>query len=181
MGRKLKNELGNEIANKYNELKNNAIQALDEYNKRKTKKKTVPPLDKKQYLCLANELVIKILQARLDLDDCLNKKYVLDGYPKNYEQTTLVFNNEAIIPDFVLNIVNCTEENLKSNFKTIDDYETNAELIHKRFIRRYVKYKQWNENAQNKPLSVFFEILKYLIMITINKKTKKQRKNILKN
>ena len=156
-GRKLKNELGNEIANKYNELKNNAIQALDEYNKRKTKKKTDPPLDIKQYLRLPDELVIKILQARLDSDDCLSKGYVLDGYPKNYEQATLVFNNEAIIPDFVLNIANCTEENLKSNLKTINDYETNAELIDKRFIRRYAEYKQWNENAQNKPLSAFFE------------------------
>ena len=92
--------------------------------------------------------------------DCLSKGFILDGYPKTYEDAEALFKEgekmSQFRPDSVIYISNMTEEKLKERVKSIPDYDTKGEEIDRRFNRRYKEYKDKNETEGNKKLLEFF-------------------------
>ena len=68
-----------------------------EYNKRKNEKKTDPPFDPNLDKRFPDELIVKIVKARLMESDCLSKGFILDGYPKKYQDA--IGNYKARISD----------------------------------------------------------------------------------
>lgn len=71
-----------------------------EYEQLKEKQKKIPkelrdplePFDpEKVDVRLSDELIYKCYQWRLNQNDCLNRGYILDGYPKKYEDGVQLF------------------------------------------------------------------------------------------
>ena len=101
----------------------------------------------------------KILKERLSTGECGTKGYIIDNYPKTYEDCINMFCNEPydkerkdkyslidkIIPDSVIIFNNYLEENLRNKLKNTENYEENQVEIDARFNRRFALYKQQNE------------------------------------
>ena len=101
----------------------------------------------------------KILQKRLSFGECSTTGYILDNYPKTYQDCinmycTTPYNiekkdkyelNDKIIPDSVIIIHNYLEENLRSKLQKEENYQQNQIEIDSRFNRRLALYKQQNE------------------------------------
>ena len=103
------NKISTELKNKIQELEENVQIAQEEYEKRKNKKKTDPPFDPVQYKKIPNELLYKVLKLRLKSSDCLSKGFILDGFPKNYNDALELFNDikrEEIVEEEVENVHN---------------------------------------------------------------------------
>ena len=155
----LNNPLGEEVKQKLLEIEENITKALDDYEHRKNKRKTDPPLDTSQLRKFSSEFMGKILKERLSTGECGTKGYIIDNYPKTYEDCVNMFCNEPydkerkdkytiiekIIPDSVIIIHNYLEENLKNKLKNTENYEQNQVEIDARFNRRFALYKQQNE------------------------------------
>lgn len=78
----MKGDFGEEIRAKVEEIKDQ-IQA--DYDK--TKKKKDPELDRSQIkVRLPEEMVVRLLKLKLGSPGCLNKGFILDGYPKTYNE-----------------------------------------------------------------------------------------------
>ena len=155
----LNNPLGEEVKQRLLEIEENITKALDDYEHRKNKRKTDPPLDTSQLRKFSSEFMGKILKERLSTGECGTKGYIIDNYPKTYEDCINMFCNEPfdkerkdkytliekIIPDSVIIIHNYLEENLKNKLKNTENYEQNQLEIDARFNRRFALYKQQNE------------------------------------
>ena len=151
--------LAEETQQKLQEIEENVAKALDDYEHRKNKRKTDPPLDTSQLKKFPSDFMGKILKERLSSGECGTKGYILDNYPKTYEDCvnmfcTTTFDKEKkdkytlidkIIPGSVIMINNYTEENLRNKLKQTENYEQNQIEIDSRFNRRLVLYKQQNE------------------------------------
>ena len=151
--------LGEETKQKLQEIEENITKALDDYEHRKNKRKTDPPLDTSQLRKFSSEFMGKILKERLSKGECGTKGYILDNYPKTYEDCINMFCTtpydkenkdkytliDKIIPDSVIIIQNYTEENLKNKLQKTENYENNQAEIDSRFNRRLALYKQQNE------------------------------------
>ena len=61
------------------------IIAQEEYDKRKNKKKTDPPFDPSPYRKFDSEFLGKIMKEKISTGECAGKGYVLDNYPKTYQ------------------------------------------------------------------------------------------------
>ena len=155
----LETPLGEEAKQHLIEIEENITKALDEYEHRKNKRKTDPPLDTSQLKKFSSEFMGKILKERLSTGECGTKGYIIDNYPKTYEDCvnmfcTLPYDKEKtdkyelidkIIPDSVIIINNYLEENLKNKLQKTENYEENQGEIDARFNRRLALYKQQNE------------------------------------
>ena len=151
--------LAEETQQKLQEIEENITKALDDYEHRKNKRKTDPPLDTSQLKKFSSEYMGKILKERLSSGECGTKGYIIDNYPKTYEDCINMFCTEPydkekkdkytllnkIIPDSVIIINNYTEENLRNKLKQTENYEQNQVEIDSRFNRRFALYKQQNE------------------------------------
>ena len=151
--------LGEEAKQHLIEIEENITKALDEYEHRKNKRKTDPPLDTSQLKKFSSEFMGKILKERLSTGECGTKGYILDNYPKTYEDCVNMFCTSPydkektdkyeligkIIPDSVIIINNYLEENLKNKLIKTENYEENQGEIDARFNRRLALYKQQNE------------------------------------
>lgn len=85
--KKLKDDLGEEISNRIEELKQEEI---DKYEK--TRKKKDPDLDKSTIkVRLPNDLLHKLVKAHIGNPACMNKGFILDGYPRNLVDAKAVF------------------------------------------------------------------------------------------
>ena len=91
-----KSELGEEIRNKYNEINENLEKVIEEYEKRKAKKKNEPPLDLNEYNKLPNELLIKIIKKKINSNKCISRGYIFDGFPKTYDDCNELYYDEII-------------------------------------------------------------------------------------
>ena len=69
------------------ELEENRAIDEENYNKRKDKKKTDPPFDDNIYYRFDDEMLIRILDRRLQQNDAIIYGYLLDGIPKSAVQT----------------------------------------------------------------------------------------------
>ena len=155
----LNNALGEETKQHLQEIEENIVKALDDYEHRKNKRKTDPPLDTSQLKKFSSEFMGKLLKERLSFGDCGTKGYILDNYPKTYEDCvnmfcTTPFDKEKkdkyeidkkIIPDSVIIINNYLEENLRTKLQKTEGYEENQQEIDFRFNRRLNLHKQQNE------------------------------------
>ena len=158
----LNNELTEEIKQKEIEIEEIVAKALEDYDKRKNKRKTDPPLDTTNLKKYPVEFLAKIIRAKLRTSECLSKGYILDGFPKKYQDCVELFMendslNKDIIPDSVIIISNWTEESLKAKLKTFKGYEENMLEFENRFLRRFTEYKANNEGEEIKKVNAFFE------------------------
>ena len=81
----LKNILGEQTRKKMKEMDEKIIIAQEEYDKRKNKKKTDPPFDPSPYRKFDSEFLGKIMKEKISTGECAGKGYVLDNYPKTYQ------------------------------------------------------------------------------------------------
>lgn len=158
----LNNELSEEIKQKEIEIEEIVAKALEDYDKRKNKRKTDPPLDTTNLKKYPVDFLVKIIKAKLRTSECLSKGYILDGFPKKYQDCVDLFMenetlNKDITPDSVIIISNWTEESLKTKLKTFKDYEENMLEFENRFLRRFNEYKVNNEGEEIKKVNAFFE------------------------
>ena len=65
--------------------------AQEEYDKRKNKKKSDPPFDPTPYRKFDSEFIGKLLKEKIRGGECAGKGYVLDNYPKTYQDCLNVF------------------------------------------------------------------------------------------
>ena len=85
--KKQKDELGREIAEKIDELKQEEIEKYE-----KTRKKKDPDLDLATIkVRLPNETLHKLVKARIGGPACMNKGFILDGYPRNIKDAKAIF------------------------------------------------------------------------------------------
>ena len=163
----LNNPLGDETRMHLQEIEENIVKALDEYEHRKKKRKTDPPLDTSQLKKFSSEFMGKILKERLNMGECVTKGYILDNYPKTYEDCVNMFcttpydkekkdeyiADKNLLPDSVIIINNFLEENLRNKLQKTEGYAENQFDIDNRFNRRLLLYKQQNEyTEENKKL-----------------------------
>ena len=164
----LNTPLGEETKIHMQEIEENIVKALDEYDHRKKKRKTDPPLDTSQLKKFSSEFMGKILKERLSMGEYATKGYILDNYPKTYEDCVNMFctspydkekkdeeyiANKNLIPDSVIIINNFSEENLRNKLRNTEGYTENQLDIDNRFNRRLLLYKQQNEySEENKKL-----------------------------
>ena len=87
----LKNKLGEEMKLKMKEMEEKIVIAQEEYDKRKNKKKSDPPFDPAPYRKFDSEFIGKLLKEKLSNGECAGKGYVLDNYPKTYQDCLNVF------------------------------------------------------------------------------------------
>ena len=163
----LNNELGQETKMHLQEIEENIEKALDDYEHRKNKRKTDPPLDTSQLKKFSSEFMGKILKEKLSKGEFVTKGYILDNYPKTYEDCVNMFctttydkektdeyvSDKKLIPDSVIIINNFLEENLRDKLQKSEDYAENQFDIDNRFNRRLNLYKAQNEyTEENKKL-----------------------------
>ena len=87
----LNNFLGEQMRQKMKEIEEKILIAQDEYDKRKNKKKTDPPFDPTPYRRLDSEFIGKLLKEKISTGECAGKGYILDNYPKTYQDCLNVF------------------------------------------------------------------------------------------
>ena len=87
----LKNILGEQTRQKMKEMEEKILIAQDEYDKRKNKKKSDPPFDPSPYRKFDSEFLGKLLKEKISKGECAGKGYVLDNYPKTYQDCLNVF------------------------------------------------------------------------------------------
>ena len=170
-----KNELGDEVRQKNEEMEENITKAMEEYEHRKNKKKTDPPFDPQQFKKFPNDFLGKIIKTKLSEGECLGKGYILENFPKNYEDCINIFSktpydkenkeeeivyeiNKDLLPDSVIFINNYTEESLKNKLRQkYPDYQERQNELDAKFHRRFTNYKHFEEiNDDNKKLLVDF-------------------------
>ena len=158
----LNNELGQETKMHLEEIEENIEKALDDYEHRKNKRKTDPPLDTSQLKKFSSEFMGKILKEKLSKGEFVTKGYILDNYPKTYEDCVNMFcttsydkektdeyiSDKNLIPDSVIIINNFLEESLRDKLQKSEDYAENQFDIDNRFNRRLILYKTQNEYTE---------------------------------
>jgi len=91
---KLDDELGEEVRGMVEQLKQEELAAYE-----KTRKKKDPDLDPaKIKVRFPDEMVNKFVKAHIGSPACMNKGFILDGYPRNAEDAKAVFLN--LIPGY---------------------------------------------------------------------------------
>ena len=144
---------------------------MEEYEHRKNKKKTDPPFDPAPYRRYPDEFLSRIIKHKLNSGECLNKGYILENYPKSYDDCQNLFKkenteeskfeiNKELLPDSVLFINNYNEESLKEKLKKkYPDYNERANELDSKFNKRLGKYKnlEIKSNENQKLLLDFFK------------------------
>ena len=158
-----KNEFGEEVRKKDEEIEELVNKAMEEYEHRKNKKKTDPPFDPSQYRKYPDDFIAKIIKNKLITSECIGKGYILENYPKSYNDCMNLFNkdnteenkfelNKEIIPDDVLIINNYSDESLKEKLKKkYPDYNERINELDSKFNKRLGKYKQLEEKNNTNP------------------------------
>ena len=166
-----KSEFSDEIKKKDEEIEENINKAMEEYDHRKNKKKTDPPFDPAPYRRYPDEFLSRIIKHKLNSGECLNKGYILENYPKSYDDCQNLFKkenteeskfeiNKELLPDSVLFINNYNEESLKEKLKKkYPDYNERANELDSKFNKRLGKYKnlEIKSNENQKLLLDFFK------------------------
>ena len=166
-----KNEFGDEVRKKDEEIEENVNKAMEEYEHRKNKKKTDPPFDPSPYKKYSDDFLAKIIKNKLNSGECIGKGYILENYPKSYNDCMNLFNkdnieenkfeiNKEIMPDSILIINNYTDESLKEKLKKkYPDYNERTNELDLKFNKRLTKYKQLeeNKNTNHKLLIDFYK------------------------
>ena len=144
-------------------MEENMTKAMDEYEHRKNKKKTDPPFDPVEYKKFSNDLLGKIIKNKLNEGEYLGKGYILENFPKNYEDCINIFSdtpydkekkeeeivyeiNKNLLPDSVIIINNYKEESLKNKLKLkYQDYSEPQNELDSKYNRSSANYKHFEE------------------------------------
>lgn len=70
---------------------------------------------------ISDDMVVKLLQKRIQMKDCIDNGWILEGFPKTFKQCQLLVQN-GIIPDVFFSIQLPKEEKLK-RIKAKKDYK----------------------------------------------------------
>ena len=83
-----------EIKAKLEEVKDQAISKLEE---EATEKGEEPPeIDREKFkVRVPNDIIYQLLKIRLNENDCRNRGYILDGYPRNLKDCQYIFLKKA--------------------------------------------------------------------------------------
>ena len=159
-----KTELGNEVRQKDEEIEEIINKAMEEYEHRKNKKKTDPPFDPTPYRKYPDDFLAKIIKNKLNTGECISKGYILENYPKSYNDCLNLFRkensaenesniiNKELFPDSVIIINNYTEESLKEKLKKkYPDYNERINELDNKFNRRLSKYKHLEQKNSENP------------------------------
>lgn len=86
-GIKLKSELGDEVRAKVEELKDIEVAAYE-----KTKKKKDPEIKREDIkVRLPDEILHQLVKSHIAQPACMNKGFILDGYPRKWSDAEAVF------------------------------------------------------------------------------------------
>ena len=169
--------------NKYmKELDENRAIAEENYNKRKDKKKTDPPFDDNMYYRFNDELLIRILNRRLQENDTSIYGYILDGFPKSAQQAEELmddFEKNGNLPNSILIFENVEDDFLINRLKSGETFpkdpkDPQANVILERANRRLGKIKENKMQKEFVDLIDFFrnnEKYKNKIIFLDTKKT----------
>ena len=168
--------LGIEIKQKNEEIEEIIKKAVEEYEHRKNKKKSDPPLDINSLRKYPNEFINKLVKERITRDECLFKGYILVNYPKNYKDCINLFSIE--LPKEIKN----EEENLENkDIKEIKDNKENKEIKEHK-DNKHIKDKKEEDKENNEEIEENKEIIKDLLpenAIIINNYTEESLKGKL--
>ena len=123
----LKNNLGEEMKRKMKENEEKVAVAQEEYDKRKNKKKSDPPFDPTPYRKFDSEFIGKLLKEKIRGGECAGKGYVLDNYPKTYQDCLNVF--------AIANKKRIKKENPEENSKENNEEDEYIETIEYEIIK----------------------------------------------
>jgi adenylate kinase family enzyme len=137
-----------------------------ERSKAKKKIKNEPPIDRNNLNPrLPDEIVHKLFKLRLNENICKNRGYILDGYPRNYNDAKGVFMdidetkqeddlsrfvlNKEIFPNHFIKLGEASDEFLKTRIKQNPEIQMTATHYNEEGMnRRLLAYKNANESIK---------------------------------
>ena len=169
--KKEKSELGDQVRNSIEAIKDHV---LEDYER--TRKKKDPDLVRDDIKTrLPDEIVHKVVKARIESPACMNKGFVLDGYPRNSKDAKAIFYepipgyvapededtkpdeglqlNERILPQYTV-ILEAEDAFLKGRMKEMPEVSQGTHWEDKEMDRRLKIYREHNSGQEN--LSVLF-------------------------
>nr|XP_055029242.1 adenylate kinase 7 [Misgurnus anguillicaudatus] len=118
---------------------------------------------------LDDQYVIRIMRDKLKTKPCMNQGFVLDGFPKTYEQGKVLFNSDednedsqskcdkTIIPEFVLSL-NATDAVLKNRVLNLpESLVEGTSYSPEQFLQRLARFRE--RNVEDETLLNYFEDL----------------------
>lgn len=148
------------------------IEDLESGQGKNKKKKTDQPVDRNTLVPrLPDDLLYKILKRKLKENICRNRGYILDGYPRTFNDAKNVFfdidENKAeddpdrlvlvkdILPNSVILVSNTPDDFLKSRIKSIPDSQfPGSHYNEEGMTRRLLAYRTANDSIKGE-LSLF--------------------------
>ena len=165
----IERDLIRDIQKTIKELDENKAIAEENYNKRKDKKKTDPPFDDRMYYRFNDEMMVRMLKRRLQENDTSVYGFVLDGFPKTYQQAEELFEDYdkgGMVPNSVIIFENAEDDFLINRLKASESFpkdqkDPQATAILDRANRRLAKIKENKAQEDYKELIDFFKDEKY--------------------
>ena len=174
----IENDLIKEIQKTYNDLQSGIAEAEENYNKRPNKKKTDPPFSAESYMRLPGELMNKVLKKRLQENETQIYGYIIEGYPKNYNDLKDLLDydeNNEYTPNSIINLCEVDETFLINRLKESEDFPKDpkdplANEILDRANRRFAKIKDDSTAENYVPLENYFKENDKLKVLNIDAK-----------
>ena len=169
--------LGDEIRAKIEEQKDILFGEMEEAIKKgkNKQKKTDAPLDRNNIKPrLEIDLILKIFRSKLKENLCRNRGYILDGFPRSYDDALKCFYEadpekaeddpnrlvllHDILPNSVIKLENTPDDFLKQRLKNMAEFNlTGTHYTEEGMNRRLGLYKTSNESIKGDPsLTDFF-------------------------
>ena len=142
---------------------------LEEAENNKKRKKNDPPIDRNTFIVrIPDEQIYKLFKRKLKENIYRNRGYILDGYPRTYEDgkgvwfdidenkpedalDRLVLNSE-ILPNNILNITGLSDDFLKNRVKNMPESSmSNSHNNEEGLTRRLLAYRNSNESQKGDP------------------------------
>ena len=161
----IEKDLIRDIQKVMKELEENRAVAEENYNKRKDKKKTDPPFDENLYYRFDDEILIRILDRRLQENDTSIYGYILDGFPKSSKQAEELLNDfekNGNMPNSIIVFDNVEDEFLINRIKSGEKFpkdpkDNQANIILERANRRLGKIKEKKTQKEYVDLVDYFK------------------------
>ena len=170
-GKTLTDELGEEIKAK---LEENREEEEPEKKKTEDQQQQTPKLP--------DDIIIKLIRRKLKMNICLNRGYILDGYPRGYKNAKELFYEDTdeskspdepdkyklltdILPNSIIRLDKCSDTFLINRMKKLPDIKNDPTIIEKRLKRRLKAYNVLNHSPKGEAnLSDFFKEQKIEIL-----------------
>jgi adenylate kinase len=142
------------------------VEELEAAQAKNKKKKNAEPIDRSKLNArLPDSIIFKLLKRRLNENICKNRGYILDGYPRTFNDALGVFcdidenkaeddperfvlNNE-ILPNSIIRLDDAKDDFLKNRVKQIPELiQINPHYNEEGMIRRLSAYRTANESIK---------------------------------